>query len=186
MIFKWPAGSQASRSIRQMTCWSRGPKIDSNVLESRTEMVFCVISLQGGRIAVHSRESGHCAGNAHPPSSQPRYLAVVTRGDGGDRAAMFKERAGLGMAKLAGSTRGKPGLRILRSAQLLRSATVKSPRNGLALTIFSRVIRPVASALAMRDAASAFSGTDRIATAPAAPAKCARYSVPGVTGRPVC
>jgi hypothetical protein len=54
----------------------------------------------------------------------------------------------------------------------------------LAATIFSRVIWPVASALAIIDAASAFAGTDRIATAPAAPAKCARYSVTGMTGKP--
>src|SRR6516162_11155187 len=37
-----------------------------------------------------------------------------------------------------------PGRRILRSAQLLRSATVKRSRNELALTIFSRLVLPVA------------------------------------------
>lgn len=46
---------------------------------------------------------------------------------------------------------------ILRSAQLLISPTVIALRNGLALTSFSRVVRPVASAAAIREAASALS-----------------------------
>src|SRR5262249_17559050 len=61
--------------------------------------------------------------------------------------------------------------RILRSAQFLMSATVNVSKNGLALTSFSRVVLPLASALAMSEAASAFSATDKIATAPAGPAK---------------
>ena len=75
-----------------------------------------------------------------------------------------------------------PGTRILRSAQILRSATVRRSRNGLALTIFSRLVRP---ALAITEAASASSSADKIATAPAPPAKCAKYSVPGVTEKPL-
>src|SRR5436189_6047271 len=71
--------------------------------------------------------------------------------------------------------------RILRSAQLLRSPAVNVPRNGLALTSFSRVVRPLASALASSAAASALSATESTATAPAGPAKSVRYSVPGVT-----
>src|SRR5262249_31767297 len=63
------------------------------------------------------------------------------------------------------------GTRILRSAQFLRSATVKPSRKGFALMIFSRFARPVASALAIIRAASASSVADRIATAPAPPAK---------------
>jgi hypothetical protein len=44
---------------------------------------------------------------------------------------------------------------ILRSAQFLRSATVKLARNGFAVTIISRVVRPVESAFAIVVAASA-------------------------------
>jgi hypothetical protein len=51
-------------------------------------------------------------------------------------------------------------MRILRSAQFLRSATVKRSRNGFALTSFSRLVRPVASALAMVEAASASSSAE--------------------------
>ena len=68
----------------------------------------------------------------------------------------------------------EPGRPILRLAQLLRSTTVKRSRNELALTIFSRLARPVASALAITEAASASSSADKIATAPAPPAKCAK------------
>jgi putative ABC transport system substrate-binding protein len=53
----------------------------------------------------------------------------------------------------------------LRSAQFLRSAAVKRSRKGFALIIFSRLVGPVASAVAMTRAASAFSIADRIATA---------------------
>jgi len=60
---------------------------------------------------------------------------------------------------------------ILRSAQLLISPTVSTLRNGLALTSFSRVVRPVTSAAAIRDAASALSAPDKSAAAPAGPAK---------------
>ena len=66
------------------------------------------------------------------------------------------------------------GTRILRSAQLWRSATVKRSRKGLALMIFSRLVRPVASALAITEAASESFNADKIATAPAPPAKCAK------------
>src|SRR5262249_59141284 len=65
----------------------------------------------------------------------------------------------------------RPGTCILRSAQFLRSATVNRSRKGFALIIFSRLVRPVASAVAITKAASAFSIADRIATAPAPPAK---------------
>src|SRR6266487_981010 len=65
----------------------------------------------------------------------------------------------------------KRGTCILRSAQFLRSATVKRSRNGFALIIFSRLVRPVASAFAITRAASASSIAVRTATAPAAPAK---------------
>src|SRR6266516_1618729 len=65
----------------------------------------------------------------------------------------------------------KRGTCILRSAQFLRSATVKRSRNGFALIIFSRLLRPVASAFAITRAASASSIAVRNATAPAAPAK---------------
>src|SRR5262245_8507329 len=68
----------------------------------------------------------------------------------------------------------EPGARIFRSAQFLRSATVNRSRKGFALTSFSRLVRPVASAVAIMRAASAFSIADRIATAPAPPAKCAK------------
>ena len=64
--------------------------------------------------------------------------------------------------------------RILRSAQLRRSATVNRRRNGFAATIMSRVVRPLASAPAIVVAASAYSGAVSTATAPAPPAKCER------------
>jgi len=60
---------------------------------------------------------------------------------------------------------------ILLSAHFLRSLTVRTLRKGLALTSFSRVVRPVRSAEAIRVAASAFSAPDSSATAPAGPAK---------------
>jgi hypothetical protein len=82
------------------------------------------------------------------------------------RARSIGERA---TEKVLGSYR--PGTCILRSAQLLRSATVKRSRKGFALIIFSRLVRPVVSAVAITRAASAFSIADRIATAPAPPAK---------------
>ena len=50
--------------------------------------------------------------------------------------------------------------------------------------ILSRVVRPVTSADAIREAASSFSVPVRRATAPAGPAKYARYREPGVIGRP--
>src|SRR5262249_20449569 len=68
----------------------------------------------------------------------------------------------------------------LRSAQFLRSATVKRSRKGFALMIFSRLVRPVASAVAITWAASAFSLADQIATAPPPPAKRGRPGMPRV------
>src|SRR5215467_10531052 len=65
----------------------------------------------------------------------------------------------------------KRGTCILRSAQFLRSVTVKRSRKGFALISFSRLVRPVASAFAITSAASASSIAVRTATAPAAPAK---------------
>src|SRR5688572_20897426 len=50
---------------------------------------------------------------------------------------------------------------IFRSAQLLRSATVKLLRKGFAATIISRVSLPLESPFAMVVAASALSGTDK-------------------------
>ena len=72
------------------------------------------------------------------------------------------------------SVRRRFGPRILRSAQTLRSATVKCSRNGLAFTMRSRLVRPVKSALAITSAASELSGAESIATAPAPPAKWAK------------
>ena len=65
-------------------------------------------------------------------------------------------------------------LSILRWAQRLRSAAVKSDRNGFAVAIFFGVLRPLASAFAMIEAAFSFSELDRIAIAPAVPAKWAK------------
>src|SRR3989442_13283495 len=53
----------------------------------------------------------------------------------------------------------EPGMRILRSAQFLRSATVNRSRKGFALIIFSRLVRPGESAVVTtRTAAAAVNG----------------------------
>src|SRR6266436_2364699 len=110
--------------------------------------------------------SGLGAGYAR---SRRALAAAARRTDYNQRISMATDLA-VPTERIAPADEPRP--RILRSTQLLRSATVKPSRNGLALTIFSRVVRPVASALAMMEAASAFSGAERIASAPARPAKC--------------
>jgi len=81
---------------------------------------------------------------------------------------------GIASAAASSSVRRRFGPRILRSAQPLRSATVKCSRNGLAFINRSRLVRPVESAFAITSAASELSGAESMATAPAAPAKWAK------------